>query len=176
MSSSPARRRAWGRCRPAMWSRWRSRASAFCAMSLRDELLRLFPRLRHLPAGARLAVGGALRDVLLEREPNDVDVECDDPLAVAQTLGRKIIQLGRGDVIAWRVVEGDRIYDFSRISPLGRRDFTINAMAVDLASGELRDPFGGAADITARAVRMIDAVNFDDDPLRLLRAVRFAVT
>ena len=145
-------------------------------MSLRDDLLDLFPRLRDLPPGARLAVGGAVRDLLLGRTPNDVDVECDDPLAVAQSLGRKVIQLGREDLIAWRVVEGDRIYDFSEISPLGRRDFTINAIAVELATGELRDPFGGAADVAARVVRMIDARNFDDDPLRLLRAVRFAVT
>ncbi|MEK6372624.1 MAG: hypothetical protein AABO58_08000 [Acidobacteriota bacterium] len=145
-------------------------------MQLRDALLRLFPRLRDLPPGARLAVGGAIRDLLLDRTPNDVDIECDDPLAVAQSLGRKVIQLGRDELIAWRVVEGDRIYDFSELSPLGRRDFTINAIAVELATGELRDPFGGATDVAARVVRMIDAKNFDDDPLRLLRAVRFAVT
>jgi tRNA nucleotidyltransferase/poly(A) polymerase len=138
--------------------------------------MELFPRLRELPETARLAVGGAIRDLLLGRTPNDVDVECDDPLAVAQSLGRKVIQLGRDDLIAWRVVEGDRIYDFSELSPLGRRDFTINAIAVELASGELRDPFAGAADAVARVVRMIDAKNFDDDPLRLLRAVRFGVT
>lgn len=135
-----------------------------------------FPRLRELPEGARIAVGGAIRDLLLGREPNDVDVECDDPLAVAQGLGRKVIQLGRGDLIAWRVVEGDHIYDFSPISSLGRRDFTINAIAVDLETGQLRDPHGGTRDIASRVVRMIDAKNFDDDPLRLLRAVRFAVT
>ncbi len=144
--------------------------------SLRSGLGERFPRLRELPAGAHLAVGGAIRDILLGREPNDVDVECDDPLAVARSLGRKVIQLGRGDVIAWRVVEGDRIYDFSELSPLGRRDFTINAIAVELASGALRDPFDGAGDIARRAVRMIEAKNFDHDPLRLLRAVRFAVT
>jgi len=143
-------------------------------MSFRERLLALFPRLNELPAG--LAVGGAIRDLLLGRAPNDVDVECDDPLAVAQSFGRKVIQLGREGMIAWRVVEGDRIYDFSELSPLGRRDFTINAIAVDLATGELRDPHGGATDIDARIVRMIAAKNFDDDPLRLLRAVRFAVT
>ena len=115
--------------------------------SLRSGLDRFFPRLRDLPPSARIAVGGAIRDLLLGREPNDVDVECDDPLAVAQGLGRKVIQLGRDDLIAWRVVEGDHIYDFSPISPLGRRDFTINAIAVDLATGELRDPHGGARDI-----------------------------
>jgi len=143
-------------------------------MPFRERLLGLFPRLNELPAG--LAVGGAIRDLLLGRAPNDVDVECDDPLAVAQSFGRKVIQLGREGMIAWRVVEGDRIYDFSELSPLGRRDFTINAIAVDLATGELRDPHGGATDIDARVVRMIAAKNFDDDPLRLLRAVRFAVT
>ena len=145
-------------------------------MSLRDALVQRFPRLRELPPGARLAVGGAVRDLLLGRDPNDVDVECDDPLAVAKSLGRKVIQLGRDDLIAWRVVEGDHVYDFSPLSPLGRRDFTINAIAVDLRSGDVRDPHGGAGDIAARVIRMIDAKNFDDDPLRLLRAVRFAVT
>ena len=145
-------------------------------MSCSDQLQRHFPRLRDLPAGARLAVGGAIRDLLLGREPKDVDVECDDPLAVARGLGRKVIQLGRDDLVAWRVVEGDHIYDFSPLSPLRRRDFTINAIAVDLATGELRDPHGGAQDIARRVVRMIEVKNFDDDPLRLLRAVRFAVT
>src|SRR5438876_991279 len=145
-------------------------------MSLRDALQQRFPRLRDLPSGARLAVGGAIRDLLLGREPNDVDVECEDPLGVAQSLGRRVIQLGRGDLIAWRVVDGDAIYDFSPLSSLSRRDFTINAIAVDLATGELRDPHGGAQDIARRIVRMIDVKNFDDDPLRLLRAVRFAVT
>jgi tRNA nucleotidyltransferase/poly(A) polymerase len=65
---------------------------------LLEQLIARFPRLRELPEGARLAVGGAIRDLLLGREPNDVDVECDDPLAIAQSLGRKVIQLGRGDL------------------------------------------------------------------------------
>src|SRR3954470_10583514 len=119
-------------------------------MPLRDDLLRLFPRLRDLPPVPRIAVGGAVRDLLLGRAPNDVDVECDDPRAIAESLGRKVIQLGRDELVAWRVVEGDRIYDFSPFSPLGRRDFTINAIAVDLATGETRDPFRGTADIAAR--------------------------
>jgi poly(A) polymerase len=59
-----------------------------------------------------------------------------------------------------------------------RRDFTINAMARDPLSGELRDPFGGQADLAARLIRAVGddaAQRFADDPLRLLRAVRFAV-
>jgi tRNA nucleotidyltransferase/poly(A) polymerase len=145
-------------------------------MASTEALVRLFPRLRELPPSARLAVGGAVRDLLIGREPRDVDVECDDPLAVARLFGRKVITLGRGELTAYRVVDGERIYDFSPTSPLGRRDFTINAIAVDLRNGELIDPFGGARDARDRIVRMIDAKNFDDDPLRLLRAVRFAVT
>jgi tRNA nucleotidyltransferase/poly(A) polymerase len=145
-------------------------------MTLSETLLARFPRLRNVPSSCRIAVGGAVRDLLLGRKPLDVDVECDDPLTAAQSFKRKVITLGRDELTAYRVVDGDVIYDFSPTSPLGRRDFTINAIAVDLKSGEVVDPFDGRADIERRLVRMIDAKNFDDDPLRLLRAVRFAAT
>jgi tRNA nucleotidyltransferase/poly(A) polymerase len=145
-------------------------------MRLAEALLARFPRLRNVPSSCRIAVGGAVRDLLLGREPLDVDVECDDPLAVAQSFNRKVITLGREALTAHRVVDGNVIYDFSPTSPLGRRDFTINAIAVDLQSGEVVDPFAGRDDIERGLVRMIDAKNFDDDPLRLLRAVRFAAT
>ncbi len=58
---------------------------------------------------------------------------------------------------------------------LARRDFTINAMAVDVADGTLHDPFGGRADLEARILRTpLDPVeSFSDDPLRMLRAARF---
>ncbi|HEV7921164.1 MAG TPA: hypothetical protein VGR02_10290 [Thermoanaerobaculia bacterium] len=149
-------------------------------MSLRDKLLRLFPQLRRLPAGAYV-VGGAVRDLLLAREPADVDVASPDPLACAEALGRKVIRLGREEHLsAWRVASGPHIYDFAPIEvdiqqDLARRDFTINAMAVDLSSGSLLDPFDGQADLTRRLVRMVDPTNFDDDPLRMLKAVRMAV-
>lgn len=140
---------------------------------LRDGLLRQFPKLARLPAHSE-AIGGAVRDLLLGAEPLDVDVECDDAQACASSLG-KIIILGRGDLAVYRVVVDGRVYDFSRRTDLGRRDFTINAIAVDLTSGDLRDEFDGQEDIRRRVVRMIHAPNFDDDPLRMLRAVRLAV-
>ncbi len=58
---------------------------------------------------------------------------------------------------------------------LVRRDFTVNAMALDLASGELLDPFGGASDLV-NGVLMTPStpeLSFSDDPLRMLRAARF---
>ena len=59
---------------------------------------------------------------------------------------------------------------------LARRDFTMNALAVNVLTGELHDPFGGQADIDAKLIRAVGVARdrFHDDPLRLLRAVRFA--
>ncbi|HLJ75179.1 MAG TPA: hypothetical protein VKU62_11375, partial [Thermoanaerobaculia bacterium] len=140
---------------------------------LRDALVAQFPKLATLPPNSE-AIGGAIRDLLLGATPLDVDVECADPLACASALG-KVITLGRGDLTVYRVVVGDRVYDFSGKTDLGRRDFTINAIAIDLTNGELRDPFEGQEDIRRKVVRMIHARNLDDDPLRMLRAVRLAV-
>jgi tRNA nucleotidyltransferase (CCA-adding enzyme) len=54
-----------------------------------------------------------------------------------------------------------------------RRDFTINAMAKRLETGELLDPFGGAADLDARVLRTVSPESFREDPLRLVRGLRF---
>jgi tRNA nucleotidyltransferase (CCA-adding enzyme) len=54
-----------------------------------------------------------------------------------------------------------------------RRDFTINAMARRLANGKIVDPFGGRADLRARVIRTVSPTSFAEDPLRLVRALRF---
>jgi tRNA nucleotidyltransferase/poly(A) polymerase len=148
---------------------------------LKDDLLRLFPRLRELPRDAYV-VGGAVRDLILGAAPSDVDVACLDPLACARTFRRKVIRLGREEHLsAYRVVDGAHVYDFAALldgsidADLARRDFTVNAMAVNLGSGTLLDPHDGRGDLERRIVRMVDAANFDDDPLRMLKAVRMAV-
>ena len=150
-------------------------------MSWRDELTRRFPALTQLPPGCYV-VGGAIRDLLLGREPNDVDVACLDPLGAARTVGSKIIRLGDQEHLsAYRVVLPEHVYDFAALldgnvaDDLARRDFTVNAMAVDLANGALLDPHGGQQDVRDRSVRMVRAENFDDDPLRTLKGVRMAV-
>jgi tRNA nucleotidyltransferase (CCA-adding enzyme) len=57
---------------------------------------------------------------------------------------------------------------------LVRRDFTINAMAMPLDGGELIDPLGGREDLGNKIIRMTSPTSFEEDPLRMLRAVRFA--
>ena len=61
---------------------------------------------------------------------------------------------------------------------LSRRDFTINAMAVELPDGVLADPFGGTRDLAEKRLRtpLAPEISFSDDPLRMLRALRFAST
>jgi tRNA nucleotidyltransferase/poly(A) polymerase len=54
-----------------------------------------------------------------------------------------------------------------------RRDFTVNAMARRLATGELVDPLGGRADLERRVLRTVSETSFAEDPLRLVRALRF---
>ena len=150
-------------------------------MSWREELLRRFPALAQLPPGCYV-VGGAIRDLLLGKEPLDADVACNDPLAAARVLGGRLVPLGADEHLrAYRVVLPEHTYDFAELlehdidRDLARRDFTVNAMAVDLGSDALHDPHGGERDARARVVRMVDAANFDDDPLRMLRGVRLAV-
>ncbi len=150
-------------------------------MMLRDDLLARFPALTRLPAACHV-VGGAIRDLLSGNEPADVDVVAVDAESAAMTLGGRVVKLGRGELVAYRVLVGGVIYDLaSRVGTtvegdLARRDFTVDAIAVNLDSGELIDPHDGQGDLRQRSLRMIRPSNFDDDPLRLMKGVRLAVT
>ena len=128
-------------------------------------------------------VGGSVRDLLLGRKVVDVDLVVErDPAAAARSLARAHggapfpLSERHG---AWRVVRDGHTVDITRsrgavADDLGRRDFTINAMAVPLAGGDLLDPHGGRADLEAERVRVVSDEVFADDPLRLLRLARVA--
>ena len=129
-------------------------------------------------------VGGAVRDHLLGRTTDDVDVALDgDPRraakAIARATGGAAFELS-GAFGAWRVVGPEHAWHVDLVTlrdgdieaDLAARDFTINAMAEPLAGGDLLDPHGGRADLEARLVRMVSEQAFEDDPLRTLRAIR----
>ena len=150
-------------------------------MSWRERLIRLFPALAKLGPDCYV-VGGAIRDLLLGRDPADADVACLDPLAAAKSIHSRVIRLGdERHLSAYRVVLPEHVYDFAELldheieADLARRDFTINAMAVNLTLDVLLDPHSGQRDVEAGLVRMVRASNFDDDPLRVLKGVRMAV-
>jgi len=128
-------------------------------------------------------VGGAVRDELLGRPVLDVDVACADPRGAATRFGRRfggaIFPLSERHG-AWRVdAEGDTAtVDFTPVgegidADLATRDFTFNAIAVHVRTAEPHDPHGGRVDLAEGAIRAVSESIFLDDPLRLLRAVRF---
>jgi poly(A) polymerase len=152
-------------------------------------------------AGHELAlVGGPVRDVFLDGRPKDLDLTTDAvPERVLEitrgwadktwTVGIEFgtVGLRKGDeifeVTTYRSEAYDRTsrkpevkYGTSLVADLARRDFTINAMAARLPSFELVDPFGGLVALREQIIRTPGRPedSFSDDPLRILRAARFA--
>jgi tRNA nucleotidyltransferase/poly(A) polymerase len=141
-------------------------------------------RLREILSGEDAwIVGGAVRDALLLRPVLDIDVACADPRDAAYRFARRFggaafpLSERHG---AWRVVvEGiDETVDFTPLTDgidadLASRDFTFNAIAEDVSTGDAYDPHDGRADLHAGVIRVVSERVFLEDPLRLLRAVRF---
>jgi tRNA nucleotidyltransferase (CCA-adding enzyme) len=158
---------------------------------------------RLLPALDGLApaflVGGGVRDLILGRATVDLDIAIEgDALPVARELAQRLggeakehERFGTATVTA-----GDLSVDLATTrreryrepgalptvmqaglaEDLGRRDFTINAMALDLNGedvGALEDPHGGREDIDRGIIRVLHGASFIDDPTRLLRALRY---
>jgi poly(A) polymerase len=143
-------------------------------------------------------VGGSLRDLLLGiKDIKDIDLIMptgseDVARAFADKIGGSFFFLDEERRITRVVKQVDREtlqFDFSNFegpdlnADLARRDFTVNAMAVDLRefikTGSLVniiDLFHGREDVKKRLIRAVRPEAFDEDPLRLLRAVRFAAT
>jgi poly(A) polymerase len=151
--------------------------------------------------GHQLAlVGGPVRDLLLGRTAPDIDLTTDARPEVVRELlrrwgdawwdvgiafgtvgarkGEHVVEVTtyRADVYRHDSRKPDVSYGDSLEGDLLRRDFAVNAMAVDLRTSAFVDPYGGLDDLTARVLRTPGPpeVSFADDPLRMLRAARFA--
>lgn len=131
-------------------------------------------------------VGGAVRDALLQRPTDDLDIVVDgDASGCARALARAACgpTFELSDAFgSWRVMAPDRSWQID-LSPLrggsleedlARRDFTINAIAEPLHGGARVDPHGGAQDLAAGRLRAVGQRAFADDPLRTVRLVRLA--
>lgn len=156
---------------------------------------------RFAAAGEELAlVGGPVRDAMIGRLQNDLDFTTSARPEVTERLvsgwadavwdmGRDFGTIGcrKGE---WQVeitTYRSETYDASSRKPdvdfgdslegdLGRRDFSVNSMAVRVPSREFVDPFGGIVDLAERVLRTPGTPqdSFSDDPLRMMRAARFA--
>ena len=147
-------------------------------------------------------VGGAVRDKFLNKESKDVDLlitgisykqmaQLLQPFGKVDIVGRSFgvikltlpgakeaidLAITRTDV---RTDKGHRGFDITTDpnlpieTDLKRRDFTINALAMD-SKGKIVDPFGGMTDLKLKKIRAVSPTAFSEDPLRMLRAVQFA--
>src|SRR5215467_15550928 len=149
-------------------------------------------------------VGGTVRDELLGHPRKDLDLlvtglpqsdllRCLRPYGRVQLTGRTFgvvkllphgwdgppidVALPRTEIstgIGHRDFEVTFDHTLPVETDLGRRDFTINAMAIDLADGHLLDPFGGYDDLQQHRLRQVSVVAFPEDSLRMLRGIQLA--
>ncbi|MEO5665549.1 MAG: CCA tRNA nucleotidyltransferase, partial [Nocardioides sp.] len=171
-----------------------------------EELTRIGPVIdelgqRFAAAGEELAlVGGPVRDAMLGRLQNDLDFttsarpEKTEKLLAGWVdalwdMGRAYGTIG-AQIGEWQVEittyrsetydplsrKPDVAYGDNLSGDLGRRDFTVNAMAVSVPGREFEDPYGGLVDLAHRVLRTPGRPedSFSDDPLRMMRAARFA--
>lgn len=173
---------------------------------IHPEKLTLLSNIANLAATLNMScylVGGSVRDLLLGRPINDLDVIVEGD---AITLAKKLVEVYGGKqtphfkfrTAFWHVPNSEQVVDLitarietyekpgalPMVAPssieedLSRRDFTINAMALRLDGeglGEILDPLGGGADLERGVIRALHPNSFIDDPTRIFRAIRYEV-
>jgi tRNA nucleotidyltransferase/poly(A) polymerase len=142
----------------------------------------IFPRKKGV-----FIVGGSIRDLLGGRPPIDFDLAVANDTAgfagsLADRIAGHVVEFGKHGHTILRVVSRTHYYDIMPLNgksieeDLHRRDFTINAIALDISTGNLIDPTGGRQDLAAKKVRMVAGDVFRKDPVRLVRAYRMAAS
>jgi len=174
------------------------------ASSLSHNIFRIVGRTADKAGVQAFVVGGYVRDLLLKRGSKDIDFVCvgsgiELAEKVAVALGPKVnvnvyknfgtAQISMDDLDLEFVGARKESYRTESRKPIvedgtldddqKRRDFTINAMAISLneaSFGELVDPFDGLTDLKNKLIKtpLDPAITFSDDPLRMMRAIRFA--
>lgn len=161
-----------------------SAARALEALLASEAAAALREAARGVPAHA---VGGAVRDAVLGRPSRDFDAVVEREGAgiaarLAERLAGRSIALGGDAFAAWRVARRGLVVDLwdRRGAPLTeeleRRDATVNAVALDLATGELVDPCNGLDDLAHGLLRAPRPGACAEDPLRVLRLARLEAT
>lgn len=144
------------------------------------------------------AVGGSVRDTLAGLEPGDWDLTTSAPPNEVRRIFRRTVPIGIEHGTVGVIPRSGRMYEVTTFrrdvetfgrrarvvfadtleEDLERRDFTMNAVAWNPITGELRDPHGGMQDLADQRLRTVGepARRFEEDRLRVLRALRFAGT
>ncbi len=138
--------------------------------------------------GKAYYVGGCVRDLLMNKEPSDIDIEifgiqekelCDILESVGQlkdiTSSFEIYNLvgSNLDITLPRGADGKINPFVSELEATKRRDFTMNTVMKNILSGEIFDPFGGVKDIENKVIRVTSKNSIEDDPLRVFRLADF---
>jgi poly(A) polymerase len=134
--------------------------------------------------GAVFLVGGAIREVALEKEPKDYDFALErqsDVRRLERSFGARSFVLGKKPIQTQRIVSGNVSIDLTILQvdieeDLPRRDLTINAMAYDIKRQQFLDPLGGLNDIERKVLRFPRRESIREDPLRMVKAVRHLAT
>ena len=178
---------------------WRGHDEGIHRSDLSPNALRVCEEL-HRAGFQAFVVGGAVRDMLLKIRPKDFDVATNATPEDVKRLFRRAMIIGRRfrlvhvmfgretiEVSTFRALQADAEKDVhgrvlrdnvfgSQAEDAARRDFTVNALYYDPVGDEIIDWHAGMADLRARTLRMIGdpAERYREDPVRMLRTVRFA--
>jgi tRNA nucleotidyltransferase (CCA-adding enzyme) len=170
-------------------------------MNLPKELIQIAKKLDSIGAKA-IVVGGAIRDSILNLDIKDIDIEVYN-IASYEKLAKILSQFGKPNLVGksfgviklksdnleydfslprteQKIDKGHRGFSVKLDSKLEftkaslRRDFTINAMGYDILQKTLLDPHGGKKDLLTKTLQIVDKNSFQEDPLRVYRAVQFS--